>query len=96
MSFSAISSNFRSSGIVYSRFTLALFLTDRALWPNLQVDSVSWSLKGCGLHVIIRQVFELPPSDSESILVNFDSRYGICVLFRVVSALITLPSVVSD
>ena len=96
MSFSAISSSLRSSGIVYSRLTFALFLTERARYPNRHVDSVSWSLKGCGLHVMIRHVLELPPSDSDSILVSLDSRYGMCVLLRVVSALITLPSVVSD
>ena len=41
--------------------------------PNLKVDTVSISLKGDGLHVTIKQVFEFPPSDSERILVNFDS-----------------------
>ena len=73
-SFSEASKSFLSSGMVYSRLTLALFLTDRARLPNRQVESVSWSLNGWGEHVITRQVLELPPSDSESILVSFESR----------------------
>jgi hypothetical protein len=43
---------------------------------------------------MIRHVFELPPSDSDKILVSFDSRYGICVAFLSVRALMTFPSVV--
>ena len=60
------------------------------------MERVSWSLKGWGEHVMMRQVFEFPPSDSDSIRVNFDSRYGMCEAFLSVSALITLPSVVKD
>ena len=36
---------------------------------------------------------ELPPSDSESTLVNLDSLYGICVIFLSFNATITLPNV---
>ena len=62
--------------------------------PNLSVLSVSASLNGWGEQVMIRSVFELPPSDSESILVSFDSLYGICYTFLSVRATITLPRVV--
>ena len=44
-----------------------------ALAPNLRVDTVSYSLYGEGLHVITRHVRELPPKDSDKILVNLDS-----------------------
>ena len=94
MSFSAFSSNFFNSGIVYSLLTFALFLILRARYPNLSVLNVSCSLKGCGEHVMTRHVFEFPPRDSDKILVNFDSRYGIWWTFLSVSALMTLPSVV--
>jgi len=40
-SFSEVSNSFLSSGIVYSRLTLALFLTERARFPKRQVESVS-------------------------------------------------------
>ena len=60
----------------YSLLTLALFFMLLALVPNLSVLKVSWSLKECGEHVTIRHVLELPPRDSDKILVNFDSRYG--------------------
>lgn len=91
---SAFSKSFFNSGIVYSLFTFALFFIERARWPKRNVLSVSWSLYGCGEHVIIKQVLELPPSDSERILVNFDSLYGIWVAFLSVNAVITFPSVV--
>lgn len=48
-----------------------------ALAPNLKVDNVSNSLKGCGEVVMMRHVFEFPPRDSDNILVSFDSLYGI-------------------
>ena len=70
---SAISSIFFSSATEYSLFCLGLFLIFLALAPNLKVDKVSASLYGCGEAVIIRQVFELPPSDSDNILVSLDS-----------------------
>jgi len=44
-----------------------------ALAPNLRVDRVSASLYGCGEQVIIKQVLELPPKDSDKILVSLDS-----------------------
>ena len=96
ISYSAFSNSLRSSGMVYSLLTFALFLIERALWPKRQVESVSWSLKGLGEQVTIRHVFELPPRDSLSIRVSFDSRYGICEIFLSVKALITLPNVVRD
>ena len=46
--------------------------------------------------MIIKQVFEFPPSDSESIRVSFDFLYGMWFVFLSVSAFITLPSVVRD
>ena len=73
---SEISSNLFNSGTVYSLLTFGAFLIFRALAPNLNVLKVSQSLNGWGEAVIIKQVFELPPKDSESILVSFDSRYG--------------------
>lgn len=46
---------------------------------------------------MIRAVFALPPNDSDSNLVNFDSQYGTKLLsFPSVRALITLPSVVKE
>jgi len=41
---------------------------DFALIPNLKVLIVSDTLSRLGEHVITSVVFELPPSDSESIL----------------------------
>jgi len=65
--------------------------------PNQSVVIVSGSLYGEGEHVIIRAVFELPPSDSERSLVSFDSQYGMKLFsFPSVSALITFPSVVNE
>ena len=83
-----------NSATVYSLLTLGAFLIFLALAPNLKVLNVSASLNGCGEHVIISNVFELPPSDSDKILVSFDSLYGICDTFLSVRATITLPSVV--
>ena len=65
-----------------------------ALWPNLNVLSVSLSLYTEGEPVIIRHVLLFPPSDSESIRVNLDSLYGMCDLFLEVSALMTFPRTV--
>ena len=83
-----------NSGTVYSLLTLGAFLMFLARAPNLSVLSVSASLNGWGEQVMIRSVFELPPSDSDSILVSFDSLYGICYTFLSVRATMTLPSVV--
>ena len=44
-----------------------------ALLPNLKVESVSLSLYALSEHVITRQVYELPPSDSYRTLVNLES-----------------------
>ena len=77
-----------------SRLILGLFLMFLALDPNLNVLKDSRSLNGCGEHVTIKHVFEFPPRDSERILVNLDSLYGICVAFLSVKATITLPKVV--
>jgi len=69
--------NFSSSPTVHSLLILALFLIYLALLPNLRVEIVSSLFIILGEHVIINVVLEFPPSDSESILVNFESRYGI-------------------
>ena len=53
-----------------SLLTFGLFFMDLARLPKRIVLTVSYSLKGCGEHVIIKHVFELPPSDSDKILVN--------------------------
>lgn len=96
MTSSFYAKSFLSSGIVYSRLTEGVFLIFLALYPNLRVLNVSASLYGCGEHVTIKQVLELPPNDSVSILVSLLSLYGICVAFLSVSATITLPRVVRD
>jgi len=51
-------------------------------------------LKILGEHVIINEVFEFPPKDSWSILVNLESLYGIWEAFGSVNALITCPKAV--
>jgi hypothetical protein len=61
--------------------------------PKRSVESVSASLKEEGEQLMMRVVRELPPRLSCSSRVSFESRYGTCVLFPSVSALITLPSV---
>ena len=43
---------------------------------------------------MIREVMELPPNDSYSNRVNFESLYGTCVDLPSVSALMTWPSAV--
>jgi hypothetical protein len=45
---------------------------------------------------MMRQVLELPPRDSERILVSFDSLYGTWLAFLSVKATITFPRVVRD
>jgi hypothetical protein len=85
-SFYAASNNFLSSGTVYSLFTFGLFLIDLARLPKRIVLIVSYSLKGLGEQVMTRQVFELPPRDSDKILVSLLSLYGMWVDFLSVSA----------
>ena len=77
-------------------FTFGLFLTCLARLPNLRVLIVSALLSIEGLQVMIRQVFALPPRDSYNTLVNFESLYGIWVLFPSVKAVITIPNPVRD
>jgi hypothetical protein len=55
------------------------------------VETVSASLYIEGLHVIIRQVLELPPKDSSKTLVSLLSRYGMCADLPSVRVLITSP-----
>jgi hypothetical protein len=72
-SFSAFSNKNFNSYNDTSLFILALFLIYLALLPNFNVDIVSASLNIDGLHVMIKHVLELPPSDSLNILVNLES-----------------------
>ena len=64
--------------------------------PKSNVDLVSDSLKLAGEQQMTIVVLALPPSDSCNILVNFESRYGICVLLPSANADITLPSADND
>jgi len=43
---------------------------------------------------MIKEVFAFPPSESDKILVNFESLYGMCFLLSSVNALITIPNYV--
>lgn len=95
-SFSALSSRIFNSYKVTSLLILGLFLIFFALLPKRSVPIVSASLKIDGLHVMIKHVFELPPSDSDKIRVNLESLQGICVDLPSVKHLITIPSVVRD
>lgn len=61
-------------------FTSALTLTILALLAKFNVDSVYWKHNIFRDTVAIRKVFELPPKESLSKLVSFESLYGICVL----------------
>ena len=61
-------------------FTSALTLTILALLTKFNVDSVYWKHNIFRDTVAIRKVFELPPKESLSKLVSFESLYGICVL----------------
>ena len=63
-----------SSSIVLSLLILGLFLIFLALAPNQSVLIVSSSLKEEGEHVMIRHVFEFPPSDSYKTLVSLESQ----------------------
>ena len=76
---------------MYSLLTFGAFLIFLALAPNWSELKVRASLKEWGETVMMRQVFELPPKDSDNILVSFDSLYGTCYAFLTVKASITLP-----
>ena len=70
--------------------TIGLFLIWRARLAYLSVFSVSSRSASEGETLAIISVFELPPSESCSSRVSFESRYGTCDSFSH-SALITLP-----
>lgn len=91
----ATASYFRplSSWMPTSLLIFGLFLIFWALDPYLRVLSVSCLFRGCGDTVTIMHVLEFPPRDSDSILVNFESLYGICEVFGSLYALISLPKV---
>mmetsp|Transcript_70841 Transcript_70841/g.169621 ORF Transcript_70841/g.169621 Transcript_70841/m.169621 type:complete len:262 (+) Transcript_70841:449-1234(+) len=63
-----------SSATDLSMLTLTTFLIIFARCPKRKVLMVSCSLKVDGETVMISDVFELPPKDSDSILVNLESR----------------------
>lgn len=72
-----------------------------ALWANYKVDLVSFIAITCGLTLQIITVLELPPKESFSKYVNFESLYLICLLLilfyseqRSAKSLITAPRVV--
>ena len=79
-------------------FYFTAFLILFALFPNLRVDNVSLSLYWDIEQVITRHVYELPPSDSCNILVNFESLYGINDPLDLLSvrAFITFPKADKD
>lgn len=64
--------------------------------PNLSVEIVSASLYDEGEQLMISVVLELPPSDSWSMRVNLESRYGMCVDLPSVNELMTIPRAVND
>lgn len=69
-SFYAFYSKFWSSATVIYLLILGLFFIFFAEIPNLNVDIVSAMLLGCGEHVTIKVVLELPPSDYCKTLVS--------------------------
>jgi len=78
----------------HSSFTTALFFTVLARFANLSVDSVVPKQSEDGLTVAIKEVLELPPNESRSRNVSFESRYGTCLRFPEeisAKALITIP-----
>lgn len=79
-----------------STLTTALFFIVLARVPKRRVDTVSASLNDDGEQLIIRVVFELPPSDSYRIRVSLESLYGMWVDLPSVKLLITIPSALSD
>mmetsp|Transcript_151008 Transcript_151008/g.263113 ORF Transcript_151008/g.263113 Transcript_151008/m.263113 type:complete len:232 (-) Transcript_151008:491-1186(-) len=93
---SRFSSSSFSSSADRSWFTLTTFLIFLARCPKRKVLKVSCSLKLDGEHVMIKEVLALPPRDSCSTRVSFESRYGTCVYFLSVSALMTLPKAERD
>ncbi len=92
----APSNNISNSFALRSSFTFALFLILFALYPNLNVLSVSLSLYEHIEQHITSVVLLLPPSDSCKIRVSFESLYGTCSFFYDVNAFMTLPSALSD
>jgi hypothetical protein len=60
------------SSTVSSLLTMALFCTSFALAPNLKVPIVSSLLVIQGEHVMMKLVFELPPSECVSNLVSYE------------------------
>ena len=80
-----------------SSLILASFLIRFALIPNLRVEAVSENASGAGDTIISIVVLQLPPSESLSSLVSFESLYGMCDRgLTSVSAAMTLPSQDSD
>lgn len=77
-----------------SLLILGLFLIFFAETPNLNDEIVSATLLMCGEQVTMRVVLEFPPNDYWSTLVSLLSRYGTCVDFPSVNALMTLPKAV--
>jgi len=59
-----LASFYINSSIVLSLLIFGVFLIFFARAPNQRVEIVSSSLKLEGEHVMIKQVLELPPSDS--------------------------------
>lgn len=97
--FSFLISSLYCSRFVDSDYSLirAFTLTILALFAKLRVESDYWKHKIEGETVAIMKVLELPPRLSFKRQVNFESLYGICVLFfSVARALITIPKVVKD
>lgn len=62
--FSDLSSRAWSSATVISLLIFGVFLIFLAEIPKRKVEMVSARLLGCGEHVTISVVLELPPSDS--------------------------------
>mmetsp|Transcript_19 Transcript_19/g.33 ORF Transcript_19/g.33 Transcript_19/m.33 type:complete len:237 (+) Transcript_19:1309-2019(+) len=91
MAFSAFCSNASSSSTVRAWLTTALFWIAFARLPNRSVLRVSCALNELGETLMTSQVLALPPRDSWSMRVSLESRYGMCVDFPSVKALITLP-----
>ena len=98
---SRVCSTFRSftialyCSIPICSFTVGRFVMRFARSPKRSVERVSVMLYAAGETVMIKDVFEFPPRESERRRVRTESRYGTCRL-RVVSAMMTLPSALSD
>lgn len=71
----ALSNNSFNSLDVHCKLALAYLLTTLlAFLPNSNVDHVAEAFEILGEHATIKVVLELPPKDSVSILVSFESR----------------------